>query len=69
MLNGEKYGKSYAHGGAGPPLLGITVSGVLDAAAVNWPDQDALIVADQNVRWSWSELREQLTAWLAGAGF
>jgi len=39
--------------------LGITVSGVLDAAAVNWPDRDALIVADQNVRWSWSELRDQ----------
>ncbi len=59
MLNSEKYGKSYAHGGAGAPLLGITVSGVLDAAAVNWPDQDALIAADQNVRWSWSELRDQ----------
>jgi len=58
-LNREKHGKSYAHGGAGPPLLGITVSGVLDEAAANWPDRDALIVTDQNVRWSWSELRER----------
>jgi len=58
-LNREKYGKSYAHGGAGPPLLGITVSGVLDEAAAKWPDRDALIVTDQNVRWSWSELRKR----------
>ena len=57
--NRQKLGKSYAHGGAGPPLLGITVSGVLDAAASRWPDRDALIVTDQNVRWSWKELRER----------
>jgi len=59
MMNRKKNGKSYAHGGAGPPLLGITVSGVLDEAAANWPDRDALVVADQGVRWSWSELRER----------
>jgi len=50
-MNRKKNGKSYAHGGAGPPLLGITVSGVLDEAAANWPDRDALVVADQGVRW------------------
>jgi fatty-acyl-CoA synthase len=66
MLNREKFGKSYAHGGAGPPLVGITVSGVLDEAAANWPDRDALIVTDQNVRWSWSELQKRARALAAG---
>jgi fatty-acyl-CoA synthase len=54
------------HGGAGPPLLGITVSDVLDEAAARWPDRDALVVTDQNVRWSWKELRERARALAAG---
>ena len=64
--NRQKLGKSYAHGGAGPPLLGITVSGVLDAAASRWPDRDALVVTDQDVRWSWKELRERARALATG---
>jgi fatty-acyl-CoA synthase len=54
------------HGGAGPPLLGITVSDVLDEAAARWPDRDALVVTDQNVRWGWKELRERARALAAG---
>ncbi len=50
---------SYSHGGGGPPLLGLTISGVLDNAAENWPDQDAVVVPDQGVRWSWEELRQR----------
>ena len=57
---------SYSHGGGGPPLLGTTVSGILDSAATNWPDRDALVVADQDVRWSWSELRDRSRALAAG---
>ena len=37
--------------------MGLTISGVLDNAAANWPDKDALVVSDQGVRWSWKELR------------
>jgi fatty-acyl-CoA synthase len=58
--------QSYSHGGAGPPLLGVTVSGVLDNAASNWPENDALVVADQGIRWSWSELRERARLLAAG---
>ena len=47
-------------------MLGVTVGGVLDAAADRWPEQDALIVIDQGVRWSWSELRERARALAAG---
>jgi fatty-acyl-CoA synthase len=46
--------------------LGITVSDVLDEAAARWPDRDALVVTDQNVRWSWKELRERARALAAG---
>jgi len=49
---------SYAHGG-GRPLAGLDVSQVLDAAAARWPDREALVVVDQSVRMSWSELRDR----------
>ncbi|MDH3614560.1 MAG: AMP-binding protein [Gammaproteobacteria bacterium] len=58
--------QSYAHGGDGPPLLGLTVSGVLDEAAARWPDKDALIVVDQQIRWTWNELRDRARALAAG---
>jgi fatty-acyl-CoA synthase len=35
------------------------MSGVLDAAAARYPDKDAIVVADQEVRWTWRELRER----------
>jgi len=47
------------------------VSGVLDEAAATWPDRDALVVPDQDLRWSWRELRErarQVAAGLIAAG-
>ena len=50
---------SYSHGGGGPPLLGLTISGVLDQAAAKYPDKDALVVVDQGVRWTWQELRDR----------
>ena len=62
----NKNGLSYAHGGGGPPLLGLTVGGVLDNAAANWPDKDALVVVDQGVRWSWKELRDRARKLAAG---
>jgi fatty-acyl-CoA synthase len=57
---------SYASGDGGPPLLGLTVSEVLDQAAARWPDNDALIIANQQVRWTWKELRERARALAAG---
>jgi len=57
---------SYASGDGGPPLLGLTVSEVLDQAAARWPDNDALIVVNQQVRWTWKELRERARALAAG---
>ena len=62
----KKRGLSYSHGGGGPPLLGLTISGVLDNAAANWPDKEALVVADQGVRWSWKDLRDRARKLAAG---
>jgi fatty-acyl-CoA synthase len=57
---------SYAHGSGDTPLLGVTVGQLLDTAARRWPDNDALIVVDQGVRWNWRELRERARNFAAG---
>jgi fatty-acyl-CoA synthase len=58
--------RSYAHGGGEQPLLGITVGDVLDRAAARWPDNDALLVPHQDVRWSWKELQGRARKLAAG---
>ena len=58
--------QSYANGSGDSPLLGVTVGQLLDEAASRWPDQDALIVVDQGVRWEWRELRERARTFAAG---
>jgi fatty-acyl-CoA synthase len=57
---------SYSSGSGGPPLRGLTVPAVLDAAAERWPDKEALVVADRGIRWSWRELRERARTLAAG---
>jgi len=58
--------RSYRHGIGDEPLTGLTVGGVLDAAAAQWPDGDALVVPYQDVRWGWHRLREEARALAAG---
>jgi fatty-acyl-CoA synthase len=58
--------KSYANGSGDSPLIGVTVGQLLDEAVRRWPDQDALIVVDQGVRWNWRELRERARTFAAG---
>jgi fatty-acyl-CoA synthase len=50
---------SYAHGVSTTPLLNDTIGGVLDKAAENWPDQEAVVVRDQGVRLTFAELRRE----------
>jgi fatty-acyl-CoA synthase len=57
---------SYAHGSGDTPLLGVTVGQLLDSAVRRWPDNDALIVVDQGIRWNWRELRERARNFAAG---
>ena len=58
--------QSYVSGSGGPPLRGLTVAAVLDAAASKWPDKEALVVVDQDIRWTWKDLRERARALAAG---
>ncbi|NKF20863.1 AMP-binding protein [Solimonas marina] len=42
------------------PLLDMTIGAALDAAVARHGSRDALIVRHQQIRWSWTELREQV---------
>ena len=44
----------------------MSVADVLDTAADRWPDSEALIVCDQGVRWTWSELRDRARRFASG---
>jgi fatty-acyl-CoA synthase len=51
---------SYAHGAVDTPLLGETIGANLDRTIARFPDDDALVARHQDVRWSWSELGEEV---------
>jgi len=51
---------SYAQGTGDIPLLRQTIGQVLDAAASSYPDQDALVVRHQNLRFSYRQFLEQV---------
>jgi fatty-acyl-CoA synthase len=57
---------SYAHGTGPRPLTGLTVGGVLDAAAQSWPEHDAVVVPHQDIRWNWRDLEREAKALGAG---
>jgi fatty-acyl-CoA synthase len=58
--------RSYFHRTADTPLLDDTLGGALDKAAERWPDQEAVVVRDQGVRLTFSELRHQADRLAAG---
>jgi acyl-CoA synthetase (AMP-forming)/AMP-acid ligase II len=58
--------QSYAHGVSNTPLIGDTIGVHFDKSAERWPDRPALIVRQQNVRWTYRELKEQVDAFAAG---
>ena len=51
---------SYARGADAPALLRHCIGETLDRSAAAYPQQDALIVRHQNLRYTWSELRRQV---------
>jgi fatty-acyl-CoA synthase len=61
-----KLTQSYAHGVSMTPLIGETIGVHFDQAAERWSTRDALIVRQQNVRWSYGELRAKTDAFAAG---
>jgi fatty-acyl-CoA synthase len=61
-----KLSRSYVHGGSDKPLIGQTLGEYFESAARRWADCDALIVRQQNVRWTYRELSQRVDAFAAG---
>ena len=59
-------GMSYVSGASGQPLLGLTIGGQLDQTAARFPDNEALVVPQQDVRWRYGTLAEKVDAFAAG---
>jgi fatty-acyl-CoA synthase len=57
---------SYAHGSSPTPLTFETIGTRFDAAAVRWPDREAIVVCDQGVRLTFSELKREVDCFAAG---
>ncbi len=53
-------GRSYASGVGDIPLLGRPIGEVLDASARSYPQQDALVVRHQNLRYTYRQFLEEV---------
>ncbi len=51
---------SYVSGASAKPLLGITIGDAFDQTVARFPDREALIVRQQNLRYTWSQLAEEV---------
>ena len=58
--------QSYASGTSDVPLIGATIGVQFDTAVARWGERDALIVRQQDIRWSWVDLKERVDAFAAG---
>ncbi|MGN6703129.1 MAG: AMP-binding protein [Burkholderiaceae bacterium] len=57
---------SYVSGTSDVPLIGETIGAYLDGVATRFPDEGALVVVHQNVRWTYREFRERAERLAAG---
>jgi len=57
---------SYVHGNSGAALIGATIGDYLKAVAASHGAQEALIVPEQGVRWTYAELLQRSDAFAAG---
>ena len=58
--NDDMNRKSYAVGKSNIDLLGLTLGEMLDITADRYPDNDAVVSLHQDIRWTYSELRERV---------
>ena len=61
-----KLTQSYVHGVSMTPLIGETIGAHFDQVAARFADRDALIVRQQNIRFTYRELKEKVDALAAG---
>jgi fatty-acyl-CoA synthase len=58
--------RSYVHGASATPLIGQTIGEYFDRIAARFPDCDALVVRQQNVRWTYRQFQAQVDTVAAG---
>src|SRR5258707_4452427 len=58
--------ESYVHGNSGPPLIGKTIGALLDEVSAADGSREALVVAHQRIRWTYSELKVRCDAFASG---
>ena len=58
--------ESYVHGNSGPPLIGKTIGALLDEVSETDGSREALVVAHQKIRWTYSELKMRSDAFASG---
>mgnify|MGYP000149010361 FL=1 len=57
---------SYDHGASHKRLIGDTIGQAFDKTVAAYAAQDALVVVDQGIRWTWQELGTRVRALAAG---
>ena len=62
----SKLTQSYVHGASHVPLIGDTIGVHFDQAVMRWPQAEALVARHQNIRWTYSELQQEVDAVAAG---
>ena len=58
--------ESYVHGNSGRPLIGKTIGALLDEVSAANGAREALIVAHQKIRWTYTELKSRSEAFASG---
>ncbi|HUZ11836.1 MAG TPA: AMP-binding protein [Caulobacteraceae bacterium] len=59
-------GLSWVKGADTPPLIEATIGRALDEAAERWGEREALVLAEQGLRFTWAELATRAEALAAG---
>ena len=55
-----KHVQSYTSGASDKPLLGLTIGEMFDQIVEQYPDNEALVVGHQNLRYTYRELQQQV---------
>ena len=58
--------QSYVHGASDVQLIGETIGANFDAAVKRWGDREALVVRQQNIRWTYQDLKGHVDSVAAG---
>ena len=58
--------QSYVHGACAVPLIGDTIGEHFDKACARWAEEEALIVVEQGIRWTYRELQAEVDKFAAG---